>query len=132
MSSFYYRIPIREVLLDGEMCPIEDYETNLPHKQQIADELVSDWRKSDILQYFNDDVKSKLERLDIVVIEDHTTKELYARIAVIGKLGVRFTRNLKDKIVDELDGQMSDGWGEGIFGYNNIMTAPDGTKFMIE
>lgn len=32
----------------------------------------------------------------------------------------------------QIDAQFSDGWGEGFFGYINIMTAPDGTKFIVE
>ena len=38
--------------------------------------------------------------------------------------------NVFHNIVDFLDGQMCDGWGECFFGFNNIMTAPDGTKFI--
>lgn len=131
MSQLHYIIPLRETIIDNDWSVIKDFDTDLPHKEMIKEEILKDWNKSNIFNYMSDKFKEKVHSMSMDV-KENKDKRLEAIIHVNTNPGIQMRQALKSMITEELDGQMSDGWGEGFFGYNNIMTAEDGTKFIVE
>ena len=131
MSQLHYIIPLRETIIDNDCSAINEFDTDLPHKEMIKEEILKDWNKSNIFDYMSDKFKEKVHSMSMTV-KENKNKRLEAIIHVNTNPGIQMRQALKSMITEELDGQMSDGWGEGFFGYNNIMTAEDGTKFIVE
>ena len=110
---------------------IKDHKTNLPHHDQIAKAMTESWNNAHMEQYFDGILKDKISAATMRVIKDSDGSTV-ARITVHGKPNVRFSSKITDAIYDQLDGQLSDGWGEGFFGFANIMTDDDGNEFCVE
>ena len=130
VTKMRYYVPIFETQIDGDNYALKTYENNLPHETMIKAEMLSFWNKSDIRQYLNTDLKEKVTALKLSFT--HKNNQLIAIVNVICPKNTYFTEKLRQHVIDFLDGQMCDGWGECFFGFNNIMTAHDGTKFIVE
>lgn len=131
MSYISYHIPVDETTLDQDLNPITTFDANLPHEKAITKMLLSEWKKSNPLQYFPEEIRKKIHKLDMQ-IQVNKNKSMEAIVIAHGEPRTYFTEKLRHQIWDLLDGQMSDGWGECIFGYNNIMTDENGQKYIIE
>ena len=96
----------------------------------IAKEMADSWNSTNIVSCFDGKLKDKIAsaKMKVKKIKDDTV----AVITVIGKPNIRFSQTITNEIYDQIDAQFSDGWGEGFFGYINIMTADDGTIFCVE
>ena len=130
MSAFNYLYAVHEVQVDKNDNLIAEFEDNLPHHSFIMDEMCKSWNDMHMEQYYDGILKNKI--LSAKMIPDIIDGTSCAKINIIGKSGVRFTQKVKDAIVEQTSAQMCDGWGEGFFGYANIMTAPDGTRLYVD
>ena len=133
MAKFTSLYECREVILDDNGDYVEEYEENLPHGDFIVNWFCNAWNKDAdkfILDILNRDIGDCIETCYMRKYKDDT-KTILA-IDFVMKKGKRLTQKVKNEIIDWIDGQYSDGWGEGMFGYANVMTAPDGTKFIVE
>lgn len=131
MSSMAYYIEIIETQLDDKLNPINTFSKSPPHIKEIREFLLNDWQKSNPFMYCNKNIKDKIENMTLSVKLDRNGV-LYAIIHIQGKPSTRFTQKFRHEIANDLDGQVADGWGECIFGYNNIMTDNNNNKFIIE
>jgi len=103
----------------------------LPHHSQIANAMADSWNNAHMEQYFDGVLKDKIAKA-IMKVRKQSDGSTVASIIVHGKPGVRFSSKMTEAIYDQLDGQLSDGWGEGFFGFANIMTDDNGNKFCVE
>ena len=78
-------------------------------------------------QYYDGILKDNI--VSTVMKPKNENGELILNITFTLKKGVRLTQKYRHAIIDQTSAQMTDGWGESNLGYNNIMTAPDGTRF---
>ena len=130
MSQRQILYTCHELVLDKQGNCLKEYETNLPHHDMIAKEMADSWNSTNIVRCFDGILKDKIAsaKMKVKKIKDDTV----AVITVIGKPNIRFSQTITNEIYDQIDAQFSDGWGEGFFGYINIMTADDGTIFCVE
>lgn len=120
-----------ETILDEEGHIIQQYEKNLPHHNIIKNEMVKSWNDAHMEQFFDGELKDKIQSA-IMTFRLNKKKESQAVITIETVKDYRLSERRRNMILDQIDAQFSDGWGEGFFGYINIMTAPDGTKFIVE
>lgn len=132
MSKFTIVIPFREVELDKNDDVIKDYDYGLPHHKQIVQTACNDWNEAHMEQYYDGLLKDKVESAKMSPYRDSSGKnKCLTKIEVVLKSGIRMTAKYRLAISQQTSAQMSDGWGEGFFGYNNIMT--DGkSRFIAE
>lgn len=130
MSKFIYCTPVSEGVLNSEGLSIADYDTNLPHADYISKKLCDDWNRMHMEQYYDGILKDNIISAVMKCIKNEKG-ELVLNITFTFKKGIRVTDKYRNAIIDQTSAQMSDGWGESFFRYNNIMTAPDGTKFYV-
>ena len=57
MSQLHYIIPLRETIIDNDCSAINEFDTDLPHKEMIKEEILKDWNKSNIFNYMSDKFK---------------------------------------------------------------------------
>ena len=131
MSQYAAIYTVNETQLDKDDNIIAEFQKDLPHHDFICEEMCKSWNDSKMEQFFDGILKDKIlsARMKSGKTEDG---ESYCLINVIGRPKVRFTQKIREAIYEQISAQMSDGWGEGFFGYANIMTAPDGTRLMVE
>lgn len=111
MSTCFYTFPVSEVYLDDKDNEIKYWDKNLPHWKAIGAYLASELNKMHIEQFFYGKLKNKI-------------KSCYAQYALLSNgtgcicLAIeavpRFylTKKNYDLICNQLDAQLSDGWGE--------------------
>lgn len=130
MSKFIYNTTVSEVEIDSQGHTVADYDKNLPHKDVISREMCASWNNMHMEQYYDEILKDKIDSA-VMTCKENNDGELIAKITFTMKPGVRLTEKYRNAIINQTSAQMSDGWGESFFGYNNIMT--DGTtRFIIE
>lgn len=127
MSKFTYQTSVSETIFDSEGRSIADHDVNLPHENIISKTLCDNWNKMNMEQYYDGILKDNI--VSAVMKPKNENGELILNITFTLKKGVRLTHKYRDAIIDQTSAQMTDGWGESNLGYNNIMTAPDGTRF---
>ncbi len=134
MSRMSYIYTVHECIFDDDGNIKQDFDFNLPHRTEIGKRMESSWNSARMEQFFDGILDRKIQRAIMSVVNVHTAKglETQAIIRVDGNAGVRFPEKIRNAIAEQLDAQMVDGWGEGIFGYGKIMTMPDGTKICVE
>lgn len=130
MSKFIYCTSVSEDVLNSENLSIADYDTNLPHADFISEKICDSWNSANMEQYYDDILKNNIVSAVMKCVENEKG-ELMVNITFTLKRGIRLTDKYRNAIIDQTSAQMSDGWGESFFGYNNIMTAPDGTRFYV-
>ena len=124
-----------EELLDENDNQIGYYEENLPHSKEIAEAFITQWNESAdkfILKLINEEAgKNRIKSCYAKQFKKNGNKTIIA-IEIVAKEGQQLREPTKSNIFDFIDSQMSDGWGEGFFGYINIMRGKDGRKFCIQ
>lgn len=128
MSKYIYSTTVSETEIDAQGNTLADYDTHLPHKDTIAKKMTDSWNSMHMEQYYDEILKDKIDS-DVMSCKENVHGELVAKITFTMKPGVRLTEKYRRAIADQTSAQMSDGWGESFFGYNNIMT--DGTIHFI-
>lgn len=130
MSKFVYCTSVSEDVLDSKGLSIADYDANLPHADYISEKLCDGWNSMHMEQYYDGILKNNIVSA-VMKCAENEKGELMLNITFTLKKGIRLTDKYRNAIIDQTSAQMSDGWGESFFGYNNIMTAPDGTRFCV-
>lgn len=130
MSQFIYQTTISEAVFDPKDSSIIDYDTHLPHAKYISQNMCDDWNNAHMEQYYDEILENKIDNA-VMKCKENNRGELVVSITFTLKKGTRLTERYRKAIIDQTSAQMSDGWGESFFTYNNIMTAPDGTRFYI-
>lgn len=131
MATLTYDIRIAEIKLDENGDEVDEVSTNLPHADLIAGLACSTWNAIDFPGIVGGAAKGGIERSPMTakVTGDGS---LVLRISVVAKKGFRLSECRRNCIWEELDAQMSDGWGEGFFGHANVLTDDEGNRFMAE
>lgn len=132
LSKLYYYIDLYEVIIrndNGEEYE-ETYTENLPHHDIIAKEICDNWNEMHMEKYFDGIIEGKIRSAKMTCCRRKDTGETVAKITIEGIPGYRFGSRRRAEVFDQLDAQMSDGWGEGFFD-SLIMTAPDGVDFYV-
>ena len=130
MSKTQICYTCHEIILDDNGNFIKEYEENLPHHNQIEKEMCDSFNNTHIERFFDGILKDKIKSA-IMTFKKIDNKSV-GIMTIEGIPNFRFTQKVRDEIYEQIGGQLSDGWGEGFFGYINVMTAPDGTKFIVE
>lgn len=132
MSKLYSLMDLHEIIVrddDGEEYE-EAYEKDLPHHDIIAKEICDSWNEMKMEKYFYGTLKDKIKSAKMRCYRDKTNGKTIAKITIEGIPGFRFGSVRRAMVFDQIESQMSDGWGEGFFGC--MFTAPDGTKFFVD
>lgn len=132
MSKFEYIYNLMETELDENNNVIGDYETNLPHHTLIIKEICKSWNDMHMEKYYDGRLKDKIHSAVMSAYHDRTHSGMCSvKITFVLKKGYRLTEPCRDAIIYQTNAQFIDGWGEGFFGYGNIMT--DGKRrFFVE
>ena len=123
MSRLYYKIVLEEFFDDDNR--YHEYHNNLPHFKQIKDWLPKEWTDCHIEKTF--DLKEIRENVDSCTMAVRQSKdgEAYAIVTIEFKSGFRLSEHRRQSVWDDLDAQMSDGFGECV-DHCQIPGAPDG------
>ena len=133
MSKIYYYMDLHEVLIveeDGEEYE-ETHAENLPHHDIIAKEICDSWNEMHMEKYFNDKLADKIQSATMRCYRDKESGKTIAKITIEGVPHYRFGSVRRDMVFEQLNAQMSDGWGEGFFRAYELK-APDGTRFYVD
>lgn len=123
MSKLYYSFPFREEFYDRNQNMTKLCETNLPHYGIIKDWLPRIWDESHIEKTFDGIIKDKIESCIMnCIIKDGIPT---AVVTITPIKGFRLSEKRRNEIWDQLDAQMSDGFGESV-DYHQIPGAPKG------
>lgn len=131
MSKLYYYMELHEVIVDNEWEPKETFEDYLPHHDIIAKEICKSWNEMNMEQYFDGVLKGNIQSAKMSCYRDKSNGKSMAKITIEGVHGFRFGSARRAEVFEQLDAQMSDGWGEGFF-VSHVITAPDGTEFYVD
>lgn len=134
MSIMCITYVFHEMQLDDSGNEIAYFEHDLPHAKEIGEAAVKSWNEAHMEQYFDGILAGKIESclMRFGELNSRDGKKAGGMLTIKGKAGVRFTEKIRNAISDQIDAQMSDGWGETFFGFANIMTMPDGTIIVAE
>ena len=132
MSKFTIITSFTETILDDKDNAVNYYDVNLPHHAFIVKEACKCWNDMHMERFYDGILKDKVESAKMSAYRDGSGKgKCLAKIEIVLKPGIRMTAKYRLAISQQTSAQMSDGWGEGFFGYINIMT--DGkSRFIAE
>lgn len=113
MSKLYYDIHLAEEF-DQPNQPYQEIHTNIPHYQQIKDWLPGEWDKCEIHKTFDGILKDKVKSCTMKCRQETQGNETmsYARITIEFVPGFRLNQTRRTACWEQLDGQMTDGFGE--------------------
>ena len=129
MSKFQYIFKLYEVQIDDDNNFLREFQTNLPHHKEISENFCNQWNKDHddyMLKLINEECSDVFESCKMKSRINNGDTELV--INFITKPQKRLTHNIKVRLCDFMSAQMSDGWGEGMLGYANIMEK-NGVRF---
>lgn len=114
MSKLYYDIPLAE---EWGYLGDADYqmkESDLPHFQQIAEWLPGEWNKCRIHTTFDGILKDKVQSCKMRCVQKEAGGHIQsiARVTITFVPGFRLTAKRRNECWEQLDGQLSDGFGE--------------------
>lgn len=117
MSRLFYNIPVTEekyILNNGDMIWEDEFTHNLPHAKEISAWLPGEWddcKIGDVITHYNPEFQDKIMECSMKCFEN-PDGELIARVTLEFTPGFRLSARRREIIWDELDAQMSDGFGE--------------------
>lgn len=120
MATFKFITTFNEVELDENNNFIEEYEMFLPHHDIISSQMEQSWNSMHMERFYDGVLSNRIESATMKCGVNSGISE--AVISIKMKPGERLTRKHREAIVNQTSAQLSDGWGEGFFGYINIMT----------
>lgn len=113
MAQLIYRFMIEE----NEESPttLIFHKNNLPHEKEIKDFIQKTWNdcKNEILSSMDESIKPYITSLDLR-FPKQTDDTLYGYIYITPKPKFRWNASRRQTIWDNLDDQMTDGFGECI------------------
>ena len=131
MATLTYEITISEVRLDSSGNAIAEYTENLPHQ----DDIIAAALKLD-LSHLADVLNARLGQHGVERVRSwasvRSNKQVVMTISVEAAPRFRWSERRRNIVFDELDTQLVDGWGEGFFGYANVMVGENGHRFFPE
>lgn len=130
MSSVRYIYRIAETQLDDYGNEVAHYTYNLPHHEMIAKNLTEGWNNMHMEGFFDGILKGNIESCVMKCIK--MNGESLAYITITTKRGFRLSAKRRNEIFSQLEGQITDGWGESYLDYSNIMTDAEGERFFPE
>lgn len=131
MSSLRFIYRLAETQLDENGIEVAHYTSNLPHHEMIAENLSLGWNSMHMERFFDGILKDKIERCVMKCIKRNG--ESIAYITITPKQGFRLSAKRRNEIFAQLEGQLTDGWGESYLDYSNILTdASSGVRFFPE
>jgi len=132
MSKFTFVTSFSETELDENNDVVASHYFDLPHHKQIVKSACDDWNNAHMEQYYDGFLKDKVESAKMSSCRDISgSNRCLVKIEVVLKPSIRMTAKRRMEIEHQTSAQMTDGWGEGFFGYDNIMT--DGkSRFIAE
>lgn len=112
-----YENPVFLINNDGDEEPLY----NVEDKENIMNKLISDFNESELEQYIEKNKINNPERIKSIIATDYNVNNnsFYIDVNILGEP----TKKEVDDIMNYIEGQCSDGWGEGfeqtqIHGYN--------------
>ena len=129
MSKLYYKIVLAEVNENSINC--RRYEKNIPHFEEIKAWLPKLWDECHIEKTFSlKEIRENVASCTMKV-EEHPSGsgETYALVTIEFKPGFRLSERRRQSVWDDLNAQMTDGYGEYI-DHCQIPNAPEG--FVLE
>lgn len=115
--------------LDEEGNYVDEYIKDVSHQEEIQKLLCESWNKTVKPEFFDGVLK---DRISSCKMSPRKNRKNYVSIYFVFKDGIRVTQKYEKALIEQMDGQLSDGWGEGVFGEGNAFTLKDGTKYFIE
>lgn len=113
MSKLYYDIPLEEEYNgpDGEH---KEVRMDIPHYEQIKDWLPKEWDKCEIHKAFYGVLKDKVSSCTMKCYQKTEDGHVhsFARIIIDFVPGFRLSMKRRYACWEQLDGQMTDGFGE--------------------
>lgn len=113
MSKFYYIFHIGEVNENEENIVV-----NLPHHDIIKKWIPEEWDKCNIHTTFDGILAGKVVNTTLKVIKNKK-KETECNVCIEMAQGVRLTEKYRSELIDQMAGQVTDGFGESI-DYNPV------------
>lgn len=128
MSKLYYNIRFGEEFYDENKDTTTSYETDLPHYDILKDWLPKIWNECHIEKTFDGIIKDKIENCIMkCAIKDGVPT---AVVTITPIKGFRLSEKRRNEIWEQLDAQMSDGFGESV-DYHQIPRAPKGWRLAL-
>lgn len=124
MANLYFRFCIDELKLDTMGNTVETFSEKLPHHKEIANWLPGEWDLLNPVQFFLEPVKSMIETTKMRIIQTRN-HETVGVIEIIPHKGKRWNVKTRQKIWDELNAEICDGFGES-YDRKHIPGTPDG------
>lgn len=129
MTVLIYDIKLYEIEYDDNDCFVQEIQKDLPHHEQIKDWLPSFFDSCDIASTFYGILQGNIKQCSLKIIKNKH-KESVARVTIEGIPGFRFSEKRRNAVWEQMDGQMSDGFGECIDN-GNIPGVPNNFKLSI-
>lgn len=113
MSKLYYDIPLEEQY-NGPNGEYKEAKVNIPHFQQIKEWLPKEWDKCSIKTAFYGILKDKVQSCTMRCFQKKQDGQILsiARVTIEFIPGFRLTQERRQACWEQLDAQMSDGFGE--------------------
>ena len=126
MSKLFYTINLNEVQTtkNGEF--IKEYIANLPHAEKVANNLCESWNAIDWSKIFDGILTKCVEKSIMRPVPIEKDGVCKVRITTTFVNGFRLSAKRRNEFWEQMEAQMSDGWGEGIFGLINLIEFKDG------
>ena len=132
MSKVCYDIILEETLFKNNK--ITYYESDLPHGKELAKRACEDWNKQERLmtKLVNECCYNRVESCIAKPVEVEKDGAVLScmRISFVGKPHAWLSDKFRTALVEFMEGQITDGWGEGYFNGETIMLS-DGSEVMI-
>lgn len=132
MSKLTYRVNLNEVQVDKDGNYIKSFETNLPHFKELAEEFCNQWNKENMGQFFDGPVKDAIKTSKACICKVLPDGRCNVDIVTNFIDGFRLSEKRRNSFWEQMEAQMCDGWGEGIFGPINTLELRDGTFAYID
>ena len=132
MDKIVYTFEFNEIIVDEENNYVKEYKKNLPHKDYIVKTFCNEWNKASkefLLELMRDEVSKKIVSCAAKPRHGNSKIKYDAKLVVTTREKDNFTEEEVDEILDYLDAQMADGWGECFF---HKIREVDGTRFFID
>lgn len=123
MSRLYYKIVLEEFFDDDN--EHHEHHNHLPHFEQIKDWLPKEWAEYHIENAFSlREIRENVASC-VMAVRQGKDGEAYAMVTIDFKPGFRLSARRRESVWNDLDAQMSDGFGECV-DHDQIPGAPDG------
>lgn len=132
MSKLYYDIQFTEEYYDTEEAknlklPQKEIRHNIPHAKEINDWIPKEWNDMHMERFFDDILKDKVQSCIMKPMSKTVMNKTfsYGRVTITFIPGFRLSEAKRQACWEQLDAQMTYGFGETFDG-QRIPNTPDG------